>query len=104
MTRLLPDVFYANKYQPWLGEKYGDAWDNAQDKEKSAKKEAIGQVSDASLFVLDSNNNPNMEILFRDAFPIALSGLDFDISGGDSPYFTGLASFKYRIFNIKSVT
>ena len=72
--------------------------------QKTAKNEAIGQVSDASLFVLDSNNNPNMEILFRDAFPIALSGLDFDISGGDSPYFTGLASFKYRIFNIKSVT
>ena len=72
--------------------------------QKPAKQESIGQVSDASLFVLDSNNNPNMEILFRDAFPIALSGLDFDISGGDSPYFTGLASFKYRIFNIKSVT
>ena len=40
MTRLLPDVFYANKYQPWLREKYGDAWDNPQDKAKSAKKEA----------------------------------------------------------------
>jgi hypothetical protein len=53
---------------------------------------------------LDSNNNPNMEILFKDAFPIALSGLDFDISGGDSPYFVGIASFKYRIFNIKPVT
>ena len=72
--------------------------------QKTEKNESLGQVSDASLFVLDSNNNPNMEILFRDAFPIALSGLDFDISGGDSPYFTGLASFKYRIFNIKSVT
>ena len=37
MTRLLPDVFYANKYQPWLSEKYGDAWDNPTDKAKSAK-------------------------------------------------------------------
>ena len=72
--------------------------------QKTSKQESLGQVSDASLFVLDSNNNPNQEILFKDAFPIALSGLDFDISGGDSPYFVGLASFKYRIFNIKSVT
>ena len=39
MTRLLPDVFYASKYEPWLREKYGDAWDNPADKEKSAKKE-----------------------------------------------------------------
>ena len=72
--------------------------------QKKQKEESLGQVSDASLFVLDSNNNPNQEILFKDAFPIALSGLDFDISGGDTPYFVGLASFKYRIFNIKSVT
>lgn len=67
------------------------------------KQEAIAQVSDASLFVLDSNDNPNIEIIFRDAFPVALSGLDFDQSAGDSPYFVGLASFKYRIYNIKSV-
>ena len=40
MTRLLPDVFYATKYEPWLRERYGDAWDNPTDKEKSAKKEA----------------------------------------------------------------
>ena len=45
MTRLLPDVFYANKYQPWLREKYGDAWDNPTDKAKDAKKEAQVQFS-----------------------------------------------------------
>ena len=49
MTRLLPDVFYSNKYQPWLREKYGDAWDNAQDKEKSAKKEAQLQFKRAKM-------------------------------------------------------
>ena len=49
MTRLLPDVFYANKYQPWLSEKYGDAWDNPTDKEKSAKKEAQLQFKRAKM-------------------------------------------------------
>ena len=49
MIRLLPDVFYTNKYQPWLSEKYGDAWDNAQDKEKSAKKEAQLQFKRAKM-------------------------------------------------------
>ena len=45
MTRLLPDVFYATKYEPWLREKYGDAWDNPTDKAKDAKKEAQVQFN-----------------------------------------------------------
>ena len=45
MIRLLPDAFYANKYEPWLKEKYGDQWDNPQDKAKSAKKEAQVQFN-----------------------------------------------------------
>lgn len=65
------------------------------------KQEALAQVSDASLFVLDSNDNPNVEIVFKDCFPTALSGLDFDQSAGDSPYFVGIASFRYRIYTIK---
>jgi hypothetical protein len=55
-------------------------------------------LSDASLFVLDSNNNPIIEIVFQDAFPSALSGLDFDL--GNSEYFQGLASFRYRQYKI----
>ena len=49
MTRLLPDVFYANKYQPWLREKYGDSWDNEQDKAKADKKEAQLQFKRAKM-------------------------------------------------------
>ena len=40
MIRLLPDAFYANKYEPWLKEKYGDQWDTPDQKKKDAKKEA----------------------------------------------------------------
>tara|TARA_Y100000817_G_scaffold314787_1_gene315139 strand:- start:3957 stop:4550 length:594 start_codon:yes stop_codon:yes gene_type:complete len=70
---------------------------------KSDKSAGTAQVSDASLFVLDSNDNPNVEIKFKDMFPTSLSGLDFDLSGGDSPYFVGLASFKYRIYTIRNI-
>jgi len=45
MIRLLPDAFYANKYEPWLKEKYGDQWDTADQKKKDAKKEAQVQFS-----------------------------------------------------------
>lgn len=60
-----------------------------------------GLFSDASLFVLDSNDNPSIEIRFQDAFPTALSGLDFDLS--DSEYFVGLASFRYRQYKINTL-
>ena len=40
MIRLLPDAFYATKYEPWLKEKYGDQWDTPEQKKKDAKKEA----------------------------------------------------------------
>ena len=66
-------------------------------------KEAVAQVSDATLFVLDSNNNPNVRIQFKDAFPISLSGLDFDIANGTGDYFIGIAAFKYRIYDIEPV-
>ena len=68
------------------------------------KKEAIAQVSDATLFVLDSNNNPNVKITFLDAFPTSLEGLDFDISQGAGDYFVGIAGFRYRTFKIETVT
>lgn len=69
----------------------------------ASSREGIAQVSDATLFVLDSNNNPNVKITFKDAFPISLSGLDFDIVNGTGDYFIGIAAFKYRIFEIEKV-
>ena len=68
------------------------------------KKESIAQVSDATLFVLDSNNNRNVKITFIDAFPTSLEGLDFDISQGAGDFFVGIAGFRYRTFKIDTVT
>lgn len=68
---------------------------------KNPTKTIEGLFSDASLFVLDSNDNPSTEIIFQDAYPTALSGLDFDLT--DSEYFVGLATFRYRQYKINSV-
>lgn len=56
--------------------------------------------SDASLLVLDSNRNPVVSLDFQECFPISLSGVDFDISTGDTQFFTAQAVFKYRQFTI----
>ena len=58
------------------------------------------QYSDATLQVLNSNYKPSVLINFKDAFPISLSTLDFDVSQRDYNYFTASVTFKYTIFNI----
>jgi hypothetical protein len=57
-------------------------------------------TSEASLFILNSNNIPFIKIVFQEVFPVALSGLDFDL--GNSEYFQGLASFRYRQYKIEA--
>ena len=58
------------------------------------------EFSDATLQVLNSNYKPSVLINFKDAFPVSLSTLDFDVTTRDYNYFTAEVSFKYTIFNI----
>ena len=58
------------------------------------------QYSDATLQVLNSNYKPSVLINFKDAFPVSLSTLDFDVTTRDYAYFTAEVTFKYTIFNI----
>ena len=58
------------------------------------------QYSDATLQVLNSNYKPSVLINFKDAFPISLSTLDFDVTSRDYNYFTAQVTFKYTIYNI----
>lgn len=67
------------------------------------KQQALGNFSDATLFILDSNNNPQTKIVFQDAFPTSLSGLEFELSSGNTDYFQGVASFRYRQYKIEAI-
>ena len=58
------------------------------------------QYSDATLQVLNSNYKPSILINFKDAFPVSLSTLDFDVTTRDYNYFTAEVTFKYMIYNI----
>ena len=58
------------------------------------------QYSDATLQVLNSNYQPSVLVNFKDAFPVALSTLDFDVTTRDYNYFTAEVTFKYSIFSI----
>ena len=58
------------------------------------------QYSDATLQILSSNYKPSVHVNFKDAFPVSLSTLDFDVTTRDYSFFTASVTFKYLIYNI----
>jgi hypothetical protein len=65
--------------------------------------EYAGLFSDATLMVIDSNNNPVVKLVFQDLFPTSIEGLDFDITTAGMEYFVGIASFRYKLFTIEQL-
>ena len=54
--------------------------------------------SDATLNVLTSKNNANIEVRFSDVFPTNLSGLDFNQQADDVSYLSATVTFKYKVY------
>ena len=71
-------------------------------KDSKGKPTAVA-YSDATLTILDSNNNPKTNLNFKDVFPVSLEALDFDITSASVEYFVGIASFKYTTFEIEAL-
>lgn len=59
--------------------------------------------SDITLTLLTSNKNPNFEIVFKDAFPIRVSGFTLNTTDSDIDYVESSATFKYLSYDINSV-
>ena len=55
--------------------------------------------SDCSLFILSSNYKPVAEFVFRNAFPINLTTLNFDASNTDIQYFTAECQLAYSHYD-----
>ena len=58
------------------------------------------EFSDATLQLLSSNYQPNINVNFKDIFPVSVTTMEFDASERDYTYFTCEATFKYTIFTI----
>ena len=62
-----------------------------------------GTYSDATLTILTSKNNPQLEVRFRDVYPTALTGLTYSQQATDVDYLTATVSFNYSIYDFASV-
>ena len=55
-------------------------------------------TSTANLFLLNSAMNANLQVMFKDVFPISLTDLEFDSSVTDLTPFTATATFAYTTY------
>ena len=62
-----------------------------------------GTFSDATLTVLSSKNNAQVEVRFRDVYPTGVTGLQYDQQAADVDYLTATVSFNYLIYDFATV-
>jgi hypothetical protein len=68
------------------------------------REEGFDIVSDATLTLMTSAKNPNIEVFFRDLFPIALSPIKFDVGvSGSLPHAQCTVTFKYQRFMLNKL-
>ena len=70
---------------------------------KKATQDDGGLYSDATLMILTSKNNANLEVRFRNIYPTSLSGLDYNQQASDVDYLTATVSFEYAIYEFATV-
>lgn len=69
--------------------------------ENLAQRGVSGELySDGVLMVLTSNMNSNVEINFKDMYPVSLSDVQFDVQQADIDYVTATVDFRFRQFDI----
>ena len=72
-------------------------------KDRNATADTGGTYSDATLTVLTSKNNAQLEIRFRDVYPTGLTGLQYDQQANDVDYLTATVAFQYLVYDFASV-
>jgi hypothetical protein len=59
--------------------------------------------SDGTLIILNSVNKPNVEVRFRDLFPVVLGDIEFTSQDTDVSYIEATVSFRCLLFTIHTV-
>ena len=81
----------------------GTAIKNEPGKDRNATADVGGTYSDATLTVLSSKNNAQLEVRFRDVYPTGVTGLQYDQQAADVDYLTATVSFNYLIYDFATV-
>lgn len=63
---------------------------------------AEDKYDDISVYILSSKNNANAEVVFKNAFPISLGSISFNVQDADITYAQVDVTFRYDYFTLKS--
>jgi hypothetical protein len=96
-------VSYLELYNWLLGITFPDNFDQYGDLTTRDQGDSSGVYSDATLSILNSSKNVNIEVQFEDLFPVSLSEILMDVKSSDINYVEATASFKYKNFTITAV-
>ena len=67
------------------------------------RKENSNLLSDATMTILNSNMNPNYNIIFTDLFPTNISEILFDSASADIEGIKATATFRYLTYTYEKV-
>lgn len=73
------------------------------DETKQYPLEQSNTVSDISVLILNSAMQPIINVSFTDAFPVALSALDFDSTLSEVQYAQASVSFRYNRYYFDTI-
>lgn len=91
---------YMEIYTWMRGLGFPDNFDQYKTLATQPKYTGTGVKSEVSLMILTSSNNPKYNVVFSDAFPTALTRIQFDANATDIQYVTCTATFSYTSFEI----
>ena len=83
---------------------YGQYSNYMRTQDKTTYGEMSRNYSDATVGVLDSQNNITNSFKFYDLFPVSLDPIQFESTAMDVNYVIGSATFKYTYFTIDEHT
>lgn len=82
----------------------GIAFPEEFDQYKNLKESEYGTRSDISIIVMNSHKNPNIEVSFKDCFPISLGDVMLDTTSTDVQYPEASVTFIHNGYTIKQLT
>jgi hypothetical protein len=63
--------------------------------------ELATNYSDATLLILNNNNQPSQVVTFYDLFPVSISSLQFASTNTDVNYLVGRANFRFSYYKFE---
>lgn len=87
-------------YEEILNWMWGLTKNNSFDQYKALQNSDDGLYSDASLILLNSSQNPNIEFSFKKVFPISMSNINMDVTAQGITYVTCEITFQHNGFEL----